>query len=488
MATVNPMLAPTNGLLDDPKKQVIPQLAGQAQGNQQPAPVAPQRQTTGHRQQHAIANPAPQIQQPARTPQEPVRVSDEEKSTATYKANTRTVDPSKETVAGQLRGLLEDPDSNYMQRARTSAWQYANSRGLLNSSIAATAGEAAAIDAALPIAQQDAGIYFQQGLENQAAINTAHSTNAQTLHNILIKKLGEAGLDNRQEIVTNFNRYKTDADNAVEVAIQNSRIALSDRELFMNTYDTLNRAMTAEMLEIYTHADYSPQEKKQLLAELSGKFNKDVRLSADLLDVPLKEDDWSLGLSREEQVTRAAGKIQKALQSLTPEQTTQLGATVRQAIANGDAELRDDLLNKDVDVAKLSDFQVGTYIQENKKELIGAAAVGAVTGGPAGAILGVLGVFFKDVIGWAWDNTVGRLFGDKDDDVVEREGWGPHIRAAEDARASRHRAAVVEREGWGAYVGSGNGGSDNGGSDNAGSATGYGGYGGLGIGNPGSYS
>lgn len=61
-------------------------------------------------------------------------------------------------VAGQLGKLLSS-SSDYMSRARSRALQFANDRGLANSSLAATAGEAAAIDAALPIAQQDAQTY-----------------------------------------------------------------------------------------------------------------------------------------------------------------------------------------------------------------------------------------------------------------------------------------------------------------------------------------
>ena len=60
-------------------------------------------------------------------------------------------------VSGRLNTLL-DAESPYIQRARTRAKQMANRRGLLSSSIAAGAGEAAAIDAALPIAEADAGI------------------------------------------------------------------------------------------------------------------------------------------------------------------------------------------------------------------------------------------------------------------------------------------------------------------------------------------
>lgn len=82
----------------------------------------------------------------------------------------RTVDPAKETVAGQLNTLTAK-DSPLMTRARTGAMQTANARGLMNSSIAAGAGEAAAIDSALPIATADANIQGVTSRDNQSAQN-----------------------------------------------------------------------------------------------------------------------------------------------------------------------------------------------------------------------------------------------------------------------------------------------------------------------------
>lgn len=93
-------------------------------------------------------------------------------STTGYDPATRTVDAGKETVAGQMDTLL-GKDSPYITRARAGATQTANQRGLLNSSIAAGAGEAAAIDAAAPIAAADANIYGTASRDNQVASNTA---------------------------------------------------------------------------------------------------------------------------------------------------------------------------------------------------------------------------------------------------------------------------------------------------------------------------
>jgi hypothetical protein len=94
-----------------------------------------------------------------------------------YDAKQRSVDAAKETVSGQLDALLA-ADSPYLQRAKHGATQTANARGLLNTSMAAGAGEAAAIDAAAPIAKADADVYGTASRENVAAENTSRAFGA----------------------------------------------------------------------------------------------------------------------------------------------------------------------------------------------------------------------------------------------------------------------------------------------------------------------
>lgn len=78
--------------------------------------------------------------------------------TPTYRGAEHYFDPDKGTVRGQMEGLL-DPSSPLMLKAQTEALQGMNSRGLQNSSMAIGAGQSAMIDAALPIASQDAQTY-----------------------------------------------------------------------------------------------------------------------------------------------------------------------------------------------------------------------------------------------------------------------------------------------------------------------------------------
>lgn len=73
-----------------------------------------------------------------------------------------------ETVQGQLKGILEYKNSPLMQQAQTMGNSYSNKRGMLNSSIGASAAESAMINAATPIAQQDASTYYDAKKTNSA--------------------------------------------------------------------------------------------------------------------------------------------------------------------------------------------------------------------------------------------------------------------------------------------------------------------------------
>jgi hypothetical protein len=103
-----------------------------------------------------------------------------------------------ELVAQQMAGLLAH-DSPYLQQARLGAIQGANARGALNSSIAGGAAEAAAIQAAMPIAQSDAEAYRNAAAQNQ-----------QYLNQILAERMGNETAIGTANIGANASRYATD--------------------------------------------------------------------------------------------------------------------------------------------------------------------------------------------------------------------------------------------------------------------------------------
>ena len=98
-------------------------------------------------------------------------------ATQTAQAATRTVGQD-ELTSNQLNKLLQ-ADSPYLQQAKSRALQMMNERGLVNSSLAESAGVNAAIDAALPIAQSDAGAYTSASRDNMTAQNNAALANMQ---------------------------------------------------------------------------------------------------------------------------------------------------------------------------------------------------------------------------------------------------------------------------------------------------------------------
>jgi hypothetical protein len=81
----------------------------------------------------------------------------------------RTVNP-QELVEWRMSQMMKTTNP-YTQQAMTMAKQSAAQSGMLNTSIAASAGVDAAIKSMLPIAQQDATTLFSQGIENQRAVN-----------------------------------------------------------------------------------------------------------------------------------------------------------------------------------------------------------------------------------------------------------------------------------------------------------------------------
>lgn len=98
-------------------------------------------------------------------------------ATPGYDPERIELDPKIDTVEGRVEGIIAK-NSPLMQSAATRAAQQSNRRGLLNSSMAVGAGQRAVIDAAMPIASQDAQTSFQTKGLNQQAGNEARQLGA----------------------------------------------------------------------------------------------------------------------------------------------------------------------------------------------------------------------------------------------------------------------------------------------------------------------
>jgi hypothetical protein len=126
----------------------------------------------------------------------------------TYTAQTAQVNAPTETVQGQVNSILAQ-DGPLMQRARTLAAQQMSQRGLVNSSMAVGAAQAAMMDRATPIAAQDAQTYGQRSMFNTDATNQANQFNTQQTNQMFqfgqdvasrfgLASMEQSGLDFRQ--------------------------------------------------------------------------------------------------------------------------------------------------------------------------------------------------------------------------------------------------------------------------------------------------
>jgi hypothetical protein len=205
----------------------------------------------------------------------------------------------EETVAGQLEGLIA-ADSPYMQSARSSGLQTANERGLMNSWLAAQLSEKSALDAAAPIAAQDASTYAASGLSaqnanqdlRQAKMNALLKTigDAQALYNasFLQKQQGEiqGGLNQQQGVIQSQLYAQRDAATAalsltlknIDANIDIMKIASNDRSSYVSQLGNIMQNYQNAFTAIQTTPDSSINQvsKGQGITSLNGIMRANV--------------------------------------------------------------------------------------------------------------------------------------------------------------------------------------------------------------------
>ena len=147
------------------------------------------------------------------------QVSTDVANTAGIKSANSYIDDAKSTVAGQLNTLLSS-DSSYIKQAEQKAREDSASKGLLNSSLASQAGRTAAITAALPIAQQDAKLYGDYGLQQQQAENALAATKTEGIVSGGLESQKAAVAERQQAIQNAFNSRLTGVNEQSKIALQ----------------------------------------------------------------------------------------------------------------------------------------------------------------------------------------------------------------------------------------------------------------------------
>ncbi|NCC32107.1 MAG: hypothetical protein EOM24_08795 [Chloroflexia bacterium] len=255
----------------------------------------------------------------------------------------RAVTP-EQTVQYQINQLLNS-SSPYMQQAQQAGLATANARGLLNSSMAAGASQAAAIQAAGSIASQDASTYANQALKNQdmayqyaGLLENARNFNQTLAHNQnqyftqlgfdsgkyltdlatdqsnralstgwdMAQYYGSQGMQEKQldesarqfDASMNMNREQFSADTMYKYDSMNNANKAVFADYFQNArtlYDTYVRG-------IQTDPDLDVEAKNQLIMSAYNDFMSDVDLGASLFSYDLASGTEVLDVNEVTQV------------------------------------------------------------------------------------------------------------------------------------------------------------------------------------------
>lgn len=170
------------------------------------------------------------------------------------------VDQQANSVEARLARIL-DPDSAIMQRAATSGLQIANSRGLLNSSMAVDAAQGAMIDRALPIASQDSTqgtqtymqdleIQNQKWLANLDADTRKTITTMQENNQLAIANL-QVGQEDKRSITGMVATVTQNYGNSFNTIANNENIPKETRDAYLVHINTVAENQIAMIESIY---------------------------------------------------------------------------------------------------------------------------------------------------------------------------------------------------------------------------------------------
>lgn len=204
-----------------------------------------------------------------------------------------TITPDQ-TVAGQMN-TLTDANNPFTQQARTRAQQTANQRGLLNTSMALTAADSAAYDAALPIAQADAANaskvagyntdqLYQTGVknfdaQNQAGIANASQANQMAQANLSAqtqKYINDQNTQTQMAIKTMdtaAQQHLAEVENASKALIQSSSVASNAFSTYQQTLynNSVNTNMDANARYLANESAFNVyQQQLHMAALLTG--------------------------------------------------------------------------------------------------------------------------------------------------------------------------------------------------------------------------
>lgn len=233
---------------------------------------------------------------------------------AGYNPETQTYTPGDSSVSRRMTGLLQK-DNPYMQQAATRGAQEANRRGLLNSSIAVGAVESARIDAALPIASQEAG--------------QAHDTNIRGRELQLADMTNQRGIDAQREFL-GMEIGSRERLQEKDIASR-ERLSAADNEAAMErlTQELGSRARLQE-------AELAAQRERlgMQLSQQEALTLQELRAAEDRLGIELSSRERMQGLDLEMQERLKNMDISATQRNAAAQLTQGFESTYSQVVAS----------------------------------------------------------------------------------------------------------------------------------------------------------
>ena len=281
------------------------------------------------------------------------------------------------TVQGQLTGIL-DKGGPLMDRAATKSAQAMNGKGLLNSSIAVSAGQSALYDAALPIAQQDAKTFADAGQTNaqlgtQVSLSNAGFKNdagkfGADAANQAAGQQRTAGIQSEQ--TAQQNRQQTMLQ-TTELAAQSQRQAADIQAQAAQQGRQLTAQEQAQIRDLQSQqtmqqAGFQQQTalQQQDLARQAEAQKADLASRYDLahMDVASRERLQAADAANQQKLQQANAELQRGLQATDN--------AVKQSMQAYDAAIKQSMQGLD----NQSKLQLATLDADNRTALAGIEA------------------------------------------------------------------------------------------------------------------
>ena len=216
-----------------------------------------------------------------------------------------------QTVANQLTNLMAS-DNPLLQQARARAMQQSNARGLSNSSIAQTAGDAAAYDAMMQVAKQDASTNATAAQSNTAAKNQ-FTTDANTfLRNGYMADFNLSANEwaARQDFARQQEYARQDFARQQEYARLQAELAKgstataneqTNRQGYINAVEKARTNWAIQYKELMADPNMSAENKKDSIKNLAASYNSQIKAYTGLLGWDY--DKWDIGYTDDTPVT-----------------------------------------------------------------------------------------------------------------------------------------------------------------------------------------